>query len=713
MSFLTRTLQAQRGTGLIWSPIWLGCGVGWYFALRVELDPALARWLILWGGLGLLMALVLRRWWAVSGPIFAVALVAAGLGVASNRAQMVAAPVLEFRYYGAIEGRIIAIDRSASEAVRLTLDEVRLSDVAPARTPTRVRISLHGDGPHVEPLIGLHIATTGHLSPPPGPVEPGGFDFQRHAWFLGLGAMGYTRNPTLALAEPRGGLFIQRFRRGLTQALMSRLPGEAGSVAAAITTGDRSSISAETTLALRRSNLAHLLAISGLHMGLLTGLVFMIVRHGLALWPRAALRWPTKKIGAVAALAAGAAYLLVSGGYVATQRAFVMVCVMLVAVLLNRRAISLRSVAVAALIVLLLRPEALVGPGFQMSFAATTALVLVFGALRGKMAKGWWSPVVAVLISSAVAGAATAPFAALHFNQVPHYGLIANLLSVPVMGMVVVPSALVAFALWPFGLEALGLWGMELGISWIIGVAHWVSSFSGAVSFVPAPDGLVLPILGASLVAMAALRGFSRAAALAPLALAMVFWVNTQRPDVIIAETGGLISILGPEGRALSKPRGDGFSARVWLENDGAPASQEVAAERSGVTHDGRRSWVRFGDMAVLQVRGQRALDELQGCGGAHLLILTVRDEIDRPCLVLDPRTLRSTGTVSLMTTTQEVSVVQAFSTQQSPVPAATQVLEAETTRVLIRTARGVIGSRYWTNRIERRRLSDIERPRG
>lgn len=159
--------------------------------------------------------------------------------------------------------------------------------------------------------------------------------------------------------------------------LQQRIPGETGGFAAAITAGDRSGVGEQTLTALRQSNLAHLLAISGLHMGLLTGFVFAAVRVLFCLVPPVALRWPVKKLAALAALAAGAGYLMLSGGNVATERAFVMVAVMLGAVLLNRRAITLRAVAVAALIVLLRRPESLLSPGFQMSFAATAALVAV------------------------------------------------------------------------------------------------------------------------------------------------------------------------------------------------------------------------------------------------------------------------------------------------------------------------------------------------
>ena len=197
------------------------------------------------------------------------------------------------------------------------------------------------------------------------------------------------------------------------------LPGEVGAFAAAIMSGDRSGMSQVTLANLRSSNLAHLLAISGLHMGLLTGFVFAVLRVAMVLIPSVGLRWPVKKIAAFGALLAAGGYLALSGGNVATERAFTMVAVMLVAIMLGRPALTLRAVAMVAIVILVLQPESITGPGFQMSFAATTALVFVFKYLRYANWQHWprWTRgAVSLVISSFVAGLATAPFAAAHFN---------------------------------------------------------------------------------------------------------------------------------------------------------------------------------------------------------------------------------------------------------------------------------------------------------
>lgn len=220
---------------------------------------------------------------------------------------MVAAPKLDFRYYGVVEGRVLILDRSLSDAPRITLDQVWLERVSQGKTPERIRVSLHGQGGVVDPMPGTRIAMMAHLSPPSAPAEPGGFDFRRHAWFDRLGAVGYARTPAVAVSPPEGRytLVVHRARMHLSEALRARIPGDQGAFAAAILTGDRSAISRETVQELRDANLAHLLAISGLHMGLLTGVVFAALRFGLALIPPVALRWPIKKAAAVGALLAG------------------------------------------------------------------------------------------------------------------------------------------------------------------------------------------------------------------------------------------------------------------------------------------------------------------------------------------------------------------------------------------------------------------------
>lgn len=678
---LQMALLRQRGHLLGWVPVMFSIGIGGYFALSFE--PGLPVYLGL-AVIGLLAIGAGRLSGHAFSPLFyAMAIAATGAIVAGARSHWVADPVLGFRYYGAVEGRIIGIDRSSNDMPRLTLDRVVLDDVPPDRTPARVRISVKPEFLMVDPEPGMVVILTANLSPPSGPVEPGDFDFRQLAWYDRLGAVGYTRAPVLLwkpAVEGQGGLAMHRLRLWLSAQVKARIPGEAGGYAAAVMTGDRSGISATTNQEMRDSNLYHLVSISGTHMGLLAAFVFGLIRYGLALIPPVALRINSKKVGAGVALVAAAMYFAIAGRDVPTERSFIMVAVMLVAVMLDRRALTLRSVALAGMAVLVLRPESLINPGFQMSFAATVALVAAFGGLAdlpdGRFTPPrWMRPALMLVLSSLVAGTATAPFAAAHFNRIADYGLIANLLAVPAMGLLVMPGAVILALTAPLGLDQLALWMIEVGSRWILFVSHEVAGWDGAVSAVPSPPLQVLPVMALGGLFIVLWQGRARVLGALPIALAFVIWSQSTRPALLVADSGGLIGVLTDSGRALSKPRGDGFAAESWLENDGSIMVQEDANALAGVDVQGKAARVTLAGTEVLILSGEVAPRALTDCGGADILILSVVDDRDRPCTVYDARRLRDTGALAgrvidgalVMQTTRDVSGTRLWSPAPRP----------------------------------------------
>jgi len=580
--------EAQRHMGLLWAPVALGLGVAAYFAMPVEPSAALA-----WGlGAAALTGCAALALFRRAGLLMLLMLCLLGGAVAKLHTDRQAAPVLERIHFGPVVGRIVGFDRSQGNSLRLLLDRVHLPGIPADRTPRRVRVVLGAEPDPAVARPGARVMMRARLTPPPEPVEPGGFDFRRWAWFLRLGAIGYSAEPVV-LAEPHpGGLAgvpLLTLRMRLADAIRARMPARSGGFAAAILTGDRSTVDPEDLVGLRASNLAHLLAISGLHMGLLTGVIFAGMRIGLALLPGVALRLPVKKIAAVAALLAGAGYLALSGASIATQRAFIMAATIFGAVLVDRPALTLRAVALAATIVLLWSPVSLLGPGFQMSFAATTALIAVYDWLRRF---GWWQALAhggwrwgraaaALVMTSAVAGLATAPYSAFHFNQLAQYGLVANILAVPAMGLLVMPAALLALVLWPLGLQGIGFGLMEIGIDHILNVAGWVARQDAPTTPVPTGPGWVLGVLTLGALMLIALRGPLRLAGPALIAVALGGWALSERPLVLLDPEGRLAGVATPAGRALSRPRGAGFAAQVWLENDGDSADQKTAAARS------------------------------------------------------------------------------------------------------------------------------------
>jgi competence protein ComEC len=425
-------------------------------------------------------------------------------------------------------------------------------------------------------------------------------------------------------------------------------------------TGDRSGISRETVEALRDSNLAHLLAISGMNMAFLTGFVFLLLRYGLALVPPLALRINTKKLAAVVAFGVALFYLLLSGSNVATERAFLMVSVMLGAVLLDRRALSLRSVALAGSVLLIWQPESLTEPGFQLSFAASVALIAAFDALDGRVMRErlprWVMPLFTLVLSSVVAGLATAPFAAAHFNRFTDYGLLANLLTVPMMSVLMAAGAMAAL-LAPFGLAMPALWLMELAARWILFVAHWVAGLDGAVTPIPAPGPWAVPLIAAAGVWAVLMRGRAQVFAALPLVAGLGLWALAERPVLLISSDGRLAGLMGAEGRALSAKTGAGFTATNWLEKDGDLAPQAVAFERLGFSGPKGARVFDLGPPepeASGDLRGVVLLDEdgdvARACAEADLVIVPrwVASAPPAGCALIDAGLLRQTGALAL-----------------------------------------------------------------
>jgi competence protein ComEC len=446
------------------------------------------------------------------------------------------------------------------------------------------------------------------------------------------------------------------------------VPGQDGAFTSAILTGDRSGIDRSVEAALRASSLYHIVSISGLHMTLLAAAVFAMIRYGLALVPRLALAWPLKKIAAAVALAAGAAYLVISGSEVPAQRSYVMTATVLVAVLLDRPALTMRSVALAALIVLVTTPESLMQPGFQMSFAATIALVAAFEGLRGR---AWWRhtqtapswrfarPIVGIAMTSLVAGSATAPISAFHFNAIAQYGLIANLLAIPALGVVVMPAAVIAVVAAPFGLDWLPFQVAGLGMGYIIAVARFVAGLGGAVTGVPSgpPVSLALILIGGIIGVLWIGRG--RWAAVAPVALGLVLWAGHGRPDVMIADNGRLFGIRTPAGRVLSSEKGNGYAAESWLRDDGYLAPQADAYARGKLKRRKNRIVAEVpGVGKVLYVGSRDAGGAAALCEGAAILIAPNWSQgPEGGCLFVGRERLRRDGALAIRVTSDGLEI--------------------------------------------------------
>ncbi|MEM9494454.1 MAG: ComEC/Rec2 family competence protein [Pseudomonadota bacterium] len=581
----------ENGTGALWRPVAIGAGAGAYFGLRAE--PAF------WMAPVLLALLTAFAWGAplrLAGPIrYAAALLsfaALGFIAADFRTDYVGAPTLT-RDIGIVDvaGRLVAIEEGPT-ARRLIIAPTDIQRVDESAMPQRIRVNWRGKEFNAAP--GDMVRLRAGLSPPPPPAAPGAFDFARNLYFQRIGAVGFAVSAPVVIDDGNAGSLsahaaqhIETMRVNLARRIMTAAPGEGGAILAAIVTGKRAAIPPSAQAALRDAGLAHLLAISGLHMGLATGIVFFCVRFGLALIEPAALKHPIKKWAAMAALAAGGFYLLLSGGGWSARRAFLMAAIAFFAILVDRRALSLRNVAIAAAIILLTTPEAIFHPGFQMSFAAVTALIAIYEWLRSRPREAsdfstgarFRRYAAALAITDVVSTLATAPFALYHFNRVAVYSLPANLISMPIMAFWIMPMAVTALLLAPFGLDGFAWRIAASGLDAVLVTARTVTAWPGATSMTPQWPLSAMAFLAVGGLWLCLARAPWRLAGLIGLPAAAVAALTVSPPHVFVAASGRNAAIIDPDSNefVVYSRRRDRFSAKVWKETIGLdPAKTET-----------------------------------------------------------------------------------------------------------------------------------------
>lgn len=594
---------AEQDRWFLWTPALLALGIGVYFALPFEPGWALALMAPAIGAAGAWFSGFARPAWLFVS--LALAITGAGFAGAKLRTTSVAAPKIEARMGPvSVVGRVEALDVRANGRVAVTLRVAEIDGLAPAEIPVRIRVTAAASLAPTE--TGSAVDLFAVLMPPPRPVAPGAYDFARRSYFAGIGAYGYTlARPRPAVLPPAGlaarsSVWLEALAESVAGRVMAIIPGSGGAIAAALLTGQRGAIPAADLEAIRDSGLAHLLAISGLHMALMAGAAFWAVRFAIALFPVIALRTDGRKWAAAAGLVTGFGYFLLAGGSVATERAFIMVAIALIAIMLDRPAVSLRNVALAGIAILLARPESLMEAGFQMSFGAVIALTAFYerfgrgertraapdanGDAPAMSAAGLAFRIAAgTLLTTLIASLATGPVAAFHFNRIAVYGLAANLVAVPLVGFVVMPLGLLALIAMPFGLDAPFLGLMGVGTNYLVEIARLVASWPGAVMQVATPMAVSLPLYGFGLLWLALWRWRWRFAGLGVMALAAALAGRSTGPDILVEDEGRRIAVRGPAGTlTLSPGRAARFEAEAWLRRDGDERSLAEAARGTG-----------------------------------------------------------------------------------------------------------------------------------
>jgi competence protein ComEC len=654
--------EADAGRLAPWLAVAFGTGTLLYFAAPSEPSiyaPAVALLVLGW------IAWASRERAFAFGFALALLTVAAGFGAGTLRGALLDHSVLTrstatITLKGFVEARDTT-ERSERVVLRVTAKTGYRAE----QFPERVRVAFRRG---VAPKVGSHVEVPARLQPLTGPVRPGGYDYARGSYFQGLGATGFALGRAKAVPTSEqvplslaARATVERMRRALASRIHTLLPGETGAIAAALVTGIRDAISPETSEAMRVSGLYHMLSISGLHMALVSGALFFFIRGGLALVPRLALRYPIKKWAALAALFGVSFYLVLSGAEVATQRSFIMIAIVLGGVLVDRPAISVRTLAAAAFGVLVLQPEAVLTPSFQMSFAATLALValyeryiplMVIPPVPGRGAFAYFTGrvlrwLVLGIATSFLAGLATAAYVAFHFHRVAPFSVLANLLAMPLISLVIMPFGLLAVLLLPFGYDIYAWKVMGAGIDGMLKVAHWVAAIPGADGRFAAFGTGALLLITLSILMLALPATLIRLAGLLPLMAGFFLAVTAPRPDALVDAEGEIAAVRMSDGRlSILDARRARFAAESWLAADGdrRKASEELA---QAFTCDTRGCVGRLADGTKIAVARRREAFA-DDCRDAALVITRLEAPAACDTSVIDLRTLATTGAIAL-----------------------------------------------------------------
>lgn len=567
---IERWLEYQRDQLPLWVPVAFGTGAAAWFALPTR--DAWVGWLVAMAAL-IAAALALpfggraRRALLITGLAGAL-----GLGGAWWRATSVAGPVLGRPVVAAVTGRVETVEiQAAKDRYRVTL----VPRDAP-ELPPRIRMTIAtADAPSglaEGDVLSLRVRLVG----PPTASIPGGYDFSRTAWFAQLGATGKAigKVQRLSAAPDQSGL-----RARLTAHVHAQLSGSAGGIAAAFATGDRGGIATEDDEAMRASGLTHLLSVSGLHITAVVGAAMFLTLRLLALSRFLALRLPLVAISAGVGALAGIGYTLLTGAEVPTIRSCVAAVLIVIGIMLGRQAFTLRLVATGAIVVLALWPEAVVGPSFQLSFAAITSIVALHEwsvmqqvlsprdeGIFAKFGRG----LLALLATGIVVEVALAPIALYHFHKQGLYGALANIVAIPLTTFVTMPLEALALIFDAVGLGAPFWWATGLSLDLLLWIARTVAAWPGAVAALPSVPTTAFALMIYGGLWLMLWRGCVRAVGLAPLAIGAIWALATPAPDLLVTGDGMHLAVRGDDGRlATLRPRAGDYVRSVMTERFG------------------------------------------------------------------------------------------------------------------------------------------------
>ncbi len=634
-------LETESQRLMVWSPLLLVTGIWTYFSLPREPPGFLAVPLFVLCA----VVLLVRR---VPIAVRVCVIVALGFAAAEVRTQWVGTALLGAYSPGqSVAGYVVDVDVRSKLRQSVLLEVIDAPGLPKAETPVRVLVQI--TGPHAAPHVGDRVRLTVDLAPLPRPAQPGAFDYGRQLYFQSIGAVGRGKTAIEVVESPVPWRFaLRRSFHDLRAAIGSRvraaIPGPLGSFADAVVTGERATIPRAMNTSLQASGLYHVLSISGLHMALVAGGAFWGLRAILALSLRLAHHYPIKKWAAGFAIFVGLLYMLLADSGAATERSFIMIAVVFFAVLVDRPALSLHNLALAAVVILLWSPEQALAASFQMSFMAVMGLAAFFNWWQGivpqtsSVARGGlllrWSRKLLVisaasLATSLVAGSLSGIPALHHFGRLAPYGVVANALALPLVSLVVMPAAMAGVLLMPLGLEVVPFKVMGWGLQGVMWVSDWVAGWPGAGLRLPLIDSTaaVALALAAAFLVLPITRVRFFAVPLLVVAVGLL-WRGPDKPLVLVDERAVTVAVLTNAGLVPAQGTYGAASVSRWLAQAGDTAGFKQAVKRPGWTCSGNVCEMTQGMVRVAFLQKQAGL--VPRCPQVDVLVS--QDPLRRRC---------------------------------------------------------------------------------
>ena len=613
--WITKNLESEQERWCLWLPVAFALGIGIYFLLPSELS--------IWWTLGVIELTLLGAWLArfranILKAIAVWSIVLAGFSLVQIKAVWLSnVPLVKQEQRLYLTGRVVKTDTNYRGNQRLVLEDMK--DYDGNKIEGRYKLTTTSKGRKI--YVGDCVEMVAEVRPLYKASMVGAYQLDRKAFFEGLNGTGFISSRVLPIECSKDsslGLkldtYVTKIRTRIVERISQILPPDEAGIAAALVAGERGGISQKITEEYRDSGLAHFLSISGLHMSMIAGMMFFFIRLLMALVPQLAIAYNSKKTAAVAAIIMSMVYLLISGAEIPAQRAFIMTFIVLLGVLFDRKAISMRMIAWAALAVLIISPQALVSASFQMSFAAVVALIAFYERFAGDLhhflngggsknisllSRIWrvlWAYFLGIMISDLVASVATLPFAIYHFNQIALFTTLTNLLAGPIIGFVIMPFILAALLLMPLGLDVLPLKLVGWGIGEVNKITAWVAGMDdAAIPVLSMPEwGLVLIVLGGLWLCIWQKRW--RLLGILPIVIGFASIALTKVPDVMVDETGEVFGVKDNNNHLVILPsRGNAYLKNVWLEKNASPELDKPQAKLLKQIYAGKKqdkSWL-------------------------------------------------------------------------------------------------------------------------